>query len=56
MCPFLIELLSTDKSYTVQFKELALSSFFVKSFYMLLKQKLYSIQTYVIIYLKFADL
>ena len=56
MSPFLIELLSTEKSNTVQFKELALSSFFGKSFYMHLKQKLYSIQTYVIICLKFSDL
>ena len=43
MSSFLIELWSTEKSYTVPFKKISLSSSFVKSFDMLLKQQLYKI-------------
>ena len=41
MSSFLIELWSTEKSYTVPFKEISLYSSFEKSFDMLPKQKLY---------------
>ena len=40
MSSFLIELWSTEKSYTVRFNEISLSSSFVKSFDALPKQKL----------------
>ena len=43
MSSFLIELCSTEKSYIVQFKEISLCSYFVKSFDMLPKQKLYQV-------------
>ena len=40
MSSFLIELWSTEKSYTVRFNEISLCSSFVKSFDALPKQKL----------------
>ena len=43
MSSFLIELWSTEKSYTVLFKEVLLWSSFVKSFHTLPKQKLYQL-------------
>ena len=41
MSSFLVELWSTEKLYTVPFKEISLCSSFVKSFDTLPKQKLY---------------
>ena len=41
MSSFLIELWSTEKSFTISFKEISLCSSFVKSFHSLLKQNLY---------------
>ena len=43
MSSFLIELWSTEKSYTVPLKEISRYSSFVKSFDMLPKQKLYQL-------------
>ena len=43
MSSFLIELWSTQKSYTVPFKEVSSCSSFVKSFDTLPKQKLYQL-------------
>ena len=43
MSSFLIELWSTEKSYTVPFNESSLCSSFVKSFDTLPKQKLYQL-------------
>ena len=43
MFSFLIELWSTEKPYTVPFKEISFCSSFVKSFDMLPKQKLYQL-------------
>ena len=43
MSSFLIELWSTQKSYTVPFKEVSICSSFVKSFDTLPKQKLYQL-------------
>ena len=43
MSSFLIELWSTQKSYTVPFKEVLICSSFVKSFDTLPKQKLYQL-------------
>ena len=43
MSSFLIEIWSTETSYTVTFKDISCCSFFVKSFYMLPKQKLYQL-------------
>ena len=43
MSSFLIELWSTEKSYTVPFKEISLCSLFVKSFDRIPKQKLYQL-------------
>ena len=43
MSSFLIELCSTEKSYTVLFKETSLCSPFVKSFDTLPKQKFYQL-------------
>ena len=43
MSSFLIELWSTEKSYTVPFKEISLCSSFVKSFDTLSEQKLYQL-------------
>ena len=45
MSCFLCELWSTEKSYTVPFKEISLCSSFVKSFHMLHKQKLYQLMS-----------
>ena len=41
MSSFLFELWSSEESYTVSIKEIPLCSYFVKSFDMLPKQKLY---------------
>ena len=43
MSPFLIELWSTEKLYTVPFKIISLCLCFAKSFDKLLKQKLYQL-------------
>ena len=43
MSSFLIELWSTQKSYTVPFKEVSICSSYVKSFDTLPKQKLYQL-------------
>ena len=43
MPSFLIELWSNEKSCTEPFKGISLCSSFIKSFYMLFKQKLYQI-------------
>ena len=43
MSSFLMELWSTEKSYTVQFKEISLCLSFVQSFDTLPKQKLYKL-------------
>ena len=43
MSSFLTELWSTEKSYTLPFKEISLWSSSVKSFDRLLKQKLYQL-------------
>ena len=43
MSSFLIELWSTEKSYTLPIKEVSFCSSFVKSFYTLPKQNLYQL-------------
>ena len=43
MGSFLIELWSTEKSYTVKFNEISITSSFVKSWFTLPKQKLYQL-------------
>ena len=54
MSSFLTELRSTQKPYPVPFKEISLSSSFVKSFDTLPRHKI--IPTYVIISLRFKNI
>ena len=56
MPSFLIELWSNEKSCTEPFKGISLCSSFIKSFYMLFKQKLYQLMLFFALNLKISVL